>query len=81
MTTPSQAATAQAAAINGTAPAAPAEECEDCVTSGERALAVVGVLIGLGIAAIAIDLGTGGKVSGLFGLGRREDPSVTDPGT
>jgi hypothetical protein len=81
MTIPSQAAqTAQpdapqpAVSVNGTAPGADpaAGECVECVTSGERALAVLGVVIGLAIAAIAIDLGTGGKLSGLVGLGRGE---------
>ncbi len=81
MTTPSQAAqAAQAAAINGAAPAAgpAAEECADCVTSGERALAVIGVLIGLVIVGIAIDLGTGGKLSGLVGLGQKGTPTDDD---
>jgi hypothetical protein len=61
--------------VNGTAPAAETgaagpEDCPDCVTKAERALAIIGVCIGLVIAGIAIDLGTGGKLSALVGLGR-----------
>jgi len=81
MTTPSQAAQAgrpdppqPAVSVNGTAPAADpaAGECADCVTAGERALAIIGVCIALVIAGIAIDLGTGGKLSARVGLGRGE---------
>lgn len=67
--------------VNGAAPGPAAEDCETCVTSGERALAIIGVLIGAGIVLIAVDLGTGGKFSGLFGLGKKETPSDADPGT
>jgi hypothetical protein len=71
-----------AVSVNGTAPGAAAEDCAECVSSGERALAVVGVLIGLGIVLIAIDLGTGGKLSGLVGLGQKEAAThEPDPGT
>lgn len=70
--------------VNGAVPGAPAaEECADCVTPGERALAIVGVCIGAVIAAIAIDLGTGGKLSGRCGLGKRgggSDDSAADAG-
>lgn len=82
MTMPTQAASQPA--INGSSPAPadpPPGECESCVTSGERALAIVGVLIGAGIVLIAVDLGTGGRISGLFGLGKKEAPSDADPGT
>lgn len=83
MTTPSQAAQAQAEApqsVNGTAPAAePAEECETCVTKAELALAIVVGSIAAVLLAMAIDTGTGGKLSGLIGLGRGEIPA--DDGT
>jgi hypothetical protein len=54
-----------AASLNGTAPAPAAEPCEDCATSGEKALAVVAALFGIFILVMAIDMFTGGKIGGL----------------
>ena len=60
-------AEAQALA-NGTAPApdqpAPAP-CEDCASNGEKGLAVLAALFGVFIILMAIDMFTGGKVSGM----------------
>ena len=55
-----------AAGLNGQAPA-PASEapCDDCATSGERALAVFAFLFGAFIIGIAIDMFTGGRISGM----------------
>lgn len=87
MTQPSQAA--QAAAVvapdpsaNGThAPgAAPEEECEDCVSKGEIGLAVLGGLIGAAILIIAIDVGTGYRLSRALGLGPRAAQEEEAPG-
>jgi len=51
--------------VNGTAPApAPDEPCLDCVTSGERILAIVGLLFAGFLAVMALDMLTGGKVGG-----------------
>jgi hypothetical protein len=52
---------------NGTAPAPPAGEsapCTDCVTKGEKALAVVALLFGAFIIFMAIDIFSGGKAGG-----------------
>ena len=61
--------------MNGTASAATgpaAAPCEDCATSGERALAVVAGLFGLFIVGLAIDMFTGGRLSKLL-AGARDD--------
>lgn len=56
---------------NGTAPQAadapPAAEqpCEDCVTNGERVLAVLSLVFAALIIGMAIDMMTGGKLSGV----------------
>jgi hypothetical protein len=72
MTTPAQATQADPGqSVNGTAPGAAAEECADCVTGGERALAILGLLIAAGIGLIATDLLLGGRLSALAGLGKR----------
>ena len=52
--------------VNGTAPAPPAEPCEDCATGGERALAIVAGAFGIFVLAMAIDMFTGGKLSRLL---------------
>jgi hypothetical protein len=50
--------------LNGTAPA-PAEDCgADCVTSGEKILAVLAVLFGAFIIVMGADMFSGGKVGG-----------------
>lgn len=54
---------AETVSLNGTGPA-PDPPCEDCASSGEKALAVVAVLFGLFIIAMAVDMFTGGKVGG-----------------
>ncbi len=55
-----------AAGVNGTAPG-PAGEAppEDAPTSGERLLAVVAALLGVFVIAVAVDMFTGGKLSGM----------------
>jgi hypothetical protein len=51
--------------VNGTAPAdTPAEPCADCVTSGEKGLALIAGLFGAFIILMAIDMFTGGAISG-----------------
>lgn len=42
------------------------EECTDCVTTSERALAALGFALGVLIILMAIDLGTGGWISRLL---------------
>jgi hypothetical protein len=79
MTTPSQAAQAQAAqapaptaSVNGQAPgAAPAGECEDCLTGAEKGLAVFVACIGAAIILMAADYAMKGKLSAAVGLGPR----------
>jgi hypothetical protein len=54
--------------LNGTAPAtppAPAEGCEDCVTGGEKLMAVFTIIIAIGLIVLAADGWTGGKVLGM----------------
>jgi hypothetical protein len=55
------------ASVNGQAPgaSAPQEDCEDCVSSGERVLAIVACLLGLFVVVIGVDMFTGGKLSGM----------------
>lgn len=58
-------ATAEATSLNGTAPAGqPEPPCEDCVTSGEKALAVVAALFGAFIIVMALDMFLGGRIGG-----------------
>jgi hypothetical protein len=53
--------------VNGSAPpaASPGEDCPDCVSGGEKALAVVAFLFGVFVLLIAVDMFSGGKVTGL----------------
>jgi hypothetical protein len=54
--------------VNGSAPPAAdpaAGECADCVSGGEKALAVVAFLFGVFVLLIAVDMFSGGKVTGL----------------
>ena len=56
--------------LNGThveAPA-PAEDapCEDCATSGEKILAVAAALFGVLVLIMAVDIFTGGKITGFL---------------
>lgn len=55
--------TADGQSANGTAPA-PEAAPEDQATGGEKALAVLGVLFGIFLIVMAIDMGTGGRVLG-----------------
>jgi hypothetical protein len=56
--------------VNGTAPAAATadalttEPCDDCATTGEKTLAVLAAVLGAFIIAMAIDMFTGGKITG-----------------
>lgn len=52
--------------VNGTAPAPPAAEpCEDCATNGEKIMAILAGLFGLLVIAMAFDMFSGGKLSGM----------------
>jgi hypothetical protein len=55
--------------LNGTAPAASPQAadvpCEDCVTGGEKLMAVFTILIAIGLIVLAADGWTGGKVLGM----------------
>jgi hypothetical protein len=55
--------------VNGTAPPAPApsgaEPCADCASGGEKALAVLAAVFGLFILVMAVDMFTGGRVTGM----------------
>jgi len=58
--------------VNGTAPATaapPAADqtgpCEDCATSGEKILAVIAAALGAFVVLLAIDMFTGGRISGM----------------
>jgi|HubBroStandDraft_5_1064220.scaffolds.fasta_scaffold920196_2 hypothetical protein len=59
----------------------PAEDCVECLTSGERLVGLVGIAIGVGVALIGVDLLTGGAVSGfLRGLAGRAENEAGDDG-
>jgi hypothetical protein len=60
--------------VNGAAPAAPAAEepCTDCVSTGEKILAVIAAVFGAFIIVMAIDMATGGKVGGWVAERTRE---------
>jgi hypothetical protein len=53
--------------VNGTAPAPPEAEqpCEDCASGGEKVLAVLAFGFAVFIAVMAIDMFTGGKITGM----------------
>jgi hypothetical protein len=52
--------------VNGTAPpASAAEPCDDCATSGEKILAVLAFAFAVFLGVMAIDMFTGGKVTGM----------------
>jgi len=57
-----------AAHVNGTAPgpAADAGDCDDCATGGEKTLAVLAAVFGVFILLMAVDMFTGGKVTGMI---------------
>jgi hypothetical protein len=58
------------ASANGTAPAPPADPCDDCATRGEKTLAVVAALFGVFVILMAVDMFSGGKVSGYVAAAR-----------
>ena len=60
--TETTAETQATASANGTAP--PGEPCEDCATSGEKALAVLGALFGIFLIVMAFDMFSGGRIGG-----------------
>lgn len=60
-----QAPAADPAAANGQGPAPAPEECKECATASERVMGIAGLLFAVGLAAIAIDLITGGALSRL----------------
>jgi hypothetical protein len=52
--------------LNGQAPAAAeAAPCTDCASTGERLLAVIAAALGLAVVFVAIDMFTGGKLTGV----------------
>lgn len=85
MTTPSQAAPAQAPApaqsINGTAPAADPGECADCATPGQKGLAVFGMAVGAVVLLMAIDVFTDYRLSRSVGLGKQGGGPSDDTGS
>jgi hypothetical protein len=53
------------ASLNGTVPApAAAEDCADCASGGEKAMAILAGAFALFLLAMAYDMYSGGKVSG-----------------
>jgi len=52
--------------LNGQARAPAADgACEDCATGGEKILALLAAAIGLGVLFVAVDMFTGGRLSGV----------------
>lgn len=66
MASMSETTTEQAApSANGTAPTPAAEApCEDCATNSEKGMAILAGLFGAFIILMAIDMFTGGRISG-----------------
>jgi hypothetical protein len=65
MTETTAAAAEATASVNGTAPPPEAEPpCEDCVTTGEKGLAVLAILFGVFVIVMGFDMFSGGKVTG-----------------
>jgi hypothetical protein len=53
--------------VNGTAPPAPAAAdapCEDCASPGEKFLAVLAAALGAFVIVMAVDMFTGGRITG-----------------
>lgn len=78
-----QATAAAAASLNGSTPAAPpgVEECVECATNGERFMGGAGLLVGVIIAAIGIDLISGGALSrAVTGILARPATTTEDTG-
>jgi hypothetical protein len=57
----------------GTAPDAPEAPCAECASSGEKILAVVAALFGAFVILMAVDMFTGGKLSGMVGVERERE--------
>lgn len=54
-------------------------DCEDCVSAGEKAFAILGLFAGALIVVFAIDLLTGGAISGrVDALAGKAEEVVTD---
>lgn len=68
---------APAASANGAGPAVTAEECADCATTADRLMGILGLAFACALAAIGIDLITGGALSrlaaGLTGRGEGDE--------
>ena len=61
--------TADGGYISSESPEEPEKKCWKCLLFGEMSLGFLGVLIGLGTAAIGIDLMTNGRFLRMFGSG------------
>lgn len=59
---------------NGTSPATTdtpaAEDCVNCATTGEKVLAVLSIVFAVGLALMALDMFTGGRVTGYVSQAR-----------
>ena len=55
--------TADTASLNGSAPADD-KPCAECVSGGEKALALIACLFGVFIIVMAADMFSGGKITG-----------------
>lgn len=64
MSETTEAPAAETPSLNGTAPAAEEQPCTDCVSGGEKAMALIAGLFGAFVILMAIDMFTGGRVSG-----------------
>lgn len=53
----------QAASLNGSAPD-DAKPCEDCVSGGEKVMALIAGLFGVFIIVMAFDMFSGGRLAG-----------------
>ena len=56
--------TQETTSLNGSGPAPADQPCTDCVSGGEKALAVLGVLFGAFIIVMALDMFLGGRIGG-----------------
>jgi hypothetical protein len=53
-------------------PDAAEQPCEDCATSGEKILGVLTIVFAVALALMAVDMITGGKVTGVIGRAREQ---------
>jgi hypothetical protein len=54
--------------VNGTAPAPALDlpgDCAECATGGEKVLAVLAAALGVFVIVMAIDMFTGGRITGM----------------